>query len=105
MPLVTRRCISSIRKHANGHPVNVLSLANYRQFVILSDYIEEAYRNGEIANAHFADILRTALLAEKGGCWIDSSIYMSGDLESKVFDLPFYSCKLEPTDFLLQKIY
>lgn len=101
MPLVTRKCVSSIRKHTSGHPMNVLSLANYRQFVDLPDYIVEAYRNGEIANAHFADILRTVLLAEKGGCWIDSSIYMTGDLEPQVFDLPFYSCKLDRTDFYI----
>ena len=54
------------------------------------------YKAGLIGQAHFADILRSALLAEQGGCWIDASVFVSGDLPEDIFKYPFYSCRFTP---------
>jgi Capsular polysaccharide synthesis protein. len=92
-PDIVKRCVKSIRKHAKSHPVYLVNAENYSQYITLPDNISRAWQNKQISNAHFADVLRCALLCEHGGCWIDATIWMSGDIHDEVFEYPFYSCR------------
>lgn len=96
LPDLCKICLKSIRKFSNRHPVFFLSLKNYKEYVELPTYIEEKYHSGMIGQAHFADILRTVLLAEHGGCWIDMSILLTDNIKEDIFQFPFYSCKFKP---------
>ena len=96
LPALCRKCVDSIIAHRNGHSVVLISYDNYRDYVDIPVYIENKYKAGLIGQAHFADILRTVLLAERGGCWIDASIFVTGDLPEEIFKSAFYSCRFTP---------
>lgn len=92
-PALVKKCIASIRKHVGMHPVNIITGDNYSEYVTMPETVTQSWENGQIGNAHFADILRCALLCEHGGCWIDATIWMSGDINEEVFEYPIYSCR------------
>ena len=92
-PCLVKACVRSIEQHASGHPVHVITLANYKEWVSLPRVVIQRQEEQMIANAHFADVLRCALLAKYGGCWIDATIWMSGDIHAEIFERPFYSCR------------
>lgn len=97
LPELCKLSLNSIKRHNNGHPVILLSLENYSNYIILPEYIVQKYKSGLIGQAHFADILRTVLLAEHGGCWIDASVLLTDNLKGDIFEYPFYSCKFSPS--------
>ena len=96
MPLVCKKCLRSVRKYCGGHEVIIVSLENYKSFVEIPQYIVDKYISGQLGPAHFSDILRTSLLAEKGGCWLDATILVTRNIEEDVFKYPLYSCKFQP---------
>lgn len=93
MPPVTQICLKSLKRHANNHQVKVITLTNYNKYITIPNYIIQKYAEGKIKNAHFADIIRTCLLYEHGGIWIDSTLFIAQDLPEIIFTTPFYSCK------------
>ena len=93
MPLITRLCLQSIRKHANGHKVIVLTLDNYNEYVKIPQILIEMYHSGKIKPAHFTDILRINLLAQQGGLWLDATMLVTKDLPQEIFNYPFFSIK------------
>ena len=96
LPALCRKCVDSIIAHSNGHPVILISFENYSDFVEIPIIILNKYKAGLIGQAHFSDILRTALLAEKGGCWLDATILVTRNIEEEIFRHPIYSCKFQP---------
>ena len=69
-PLLVQKCVSSIKKNAGNHPVNIITQDNYTEFVTLPEYIMEKKEKGLIGAAHFSDVLRVCLLAQYGGLWL-----------------------------------
>lgn len=88
-PLLCRKCLNSLRDHFKDYEIKVVTEDNYLQFVHLPDYILEKYHDGIISRTHFSDILRTCLLAELGGVWIDSTVLCTGYHEP-IFDYPIF---------------
>ncbi|MCF0178174.1 MAG: hypothetical protein HUJ90_06065, partial [Bacteroidales bacterium] len=43
------------------------------------------------SRTNFSDVLRFALLEKYGGLWIDSTVFVVGDIPENAFRLPFYS--------------
>ena len=95
-PDLVRACIRSVERHSVGHPMHVVTADNYSQWVELPVRVIHAWQEGYISNANFADILRVALLAKYGGCWIDATIWLSDDLKQEIFEKSFYSCRYAP---------
>lgn len=93
MPEVPRQCLRMIRKYNTNVRIVVLDLSNYTQYIHLPPFIEEKYRKGFICHAHFADILRTRLLYEQGGVWLDSTLYSLSALPNDIWNYDFYSIK------------
>lgn len=90
MPYICQKCVESIRKHADKHPVILITFDNYREYVTIPDYILKKVGK-EISYTHFSDILRANLLADHGGMWIDADIYIAQDMPD--WGLPFYTLK------------
>ncbi len=67
-PAIVKTCIDSVRKNAGNHKVILLNEKNMLDYVDLPDYIIQKYRNGIIPIQNFSDILRFALLKQRGGC-------------------------------------
>lgn len=91
-PDIVKVCVQSIYEHlGNRYEIVLLSDKTYREYVSFPQYIEEKYQKGMIGRALFADLLRTELLIEHGGTWMDATIFCSWDrvpsymLESDLF--------------------
>lgn len=76
-PEIVKACISSARSAFSDYECVVLDSRNIEKYVNLPSYIKEKYQKGLISNAHFSDIVRTALLAERGGVWLDATVFCS----------------------------
>lgn len=103
LPPIPKLCLQSIRKHANGHEVIVLSADNYKEYVDIPDILIEKYRLGRIKAAHFADILRVELLAQQGGLWLDATMLVTRDLPQEIFEVPFFSVKTESRRYFVSQ--
>lgn len=90
-PEVVRKCVHSIENHEHKRKICYITKANYKEYVFIPDYLEEMVDAGKISITHFSDILRLAVLAEYGGVWMDSTLYMTGPLPKDIFKYPFYT--------------
>lgn len=88
-PLLCKKCLQSLRRQFPNYEIVVVTDENMFSLVKLPDYIIEKYRKGIISRTHFSDILRTALIVEHGGVWIDSTVYCTG-YNTPIFDYPMF---------------
>lgn len=95
-PEVVKRCYKSVCENIKDREIVLLSKYNYQKYVTLPDYVIEKYEKGIIAHVHFADLLRTELLAEHGGTWIDATVFIMND------NIPSYM--LNGNLFMFQKL-
>lgn len=77
-PELCKACLASLRKNMPGFTVKVVTEKNMWDIVNIPDFIKEKYERGIISKTHFSDILRTCILCEHGGVWIDSTVYCTG---------------------------
>lgn len=92
-PQLVKKCISSIRKHANGHPVILLTADNITEYVHFPEYIQKKYAKGIITNQNYSDLIRFYLLSHYGGLWCDATIFITAPLPQEIFLYDFYSGK------------
>lgn len=103
MPLITRLCYESLKKHSNGHPVIFLDSSNYMDYVSIPEHIIDIYKSGKLKQAHFADIMRVMLLYQQGGLWIDATLLVVKDLPEYIFNEPFFSVKTQEYGYFVSK--
>lgn len=82
MPDICKQCLCSVRHNAAAHPVIVIDLDNYAQYVDMPQAVVDKHKSGLIDYTHFADILRCMLLARHGGIWIDATVFVTRPLDS-----------------------
>lgn len=80
MPEIVKICYASLKAHANGHPVRLITKDNYTQYVDMPKWVMRKFDAGAITITHFSDLLRLALLSRYGGFWMDATLYLTGDL-------------------------
>lgn len=90
---VIRTCIQSVKKHMpKDAELIILTKENLSQYCSIPDHIYQKLEAGIITLTHFSDIVRVTALADRGGVWLDATIYATDDF-SYVFDGPFWSIK------------
>lgn len=82
IPSIVKLCVESILKNSDGHPVIFLDNNNLSDYVQLDANILKKYEEGRISTPHFSDVVRFKLLADYGGIWCDSTIFMSKSINS-----------------------
>lgn len=92
-PLLVKNCICSIRKNSGADNVYILSKDNYQSFAQIPDYVIEKFAKGQIGTAHFSDILRMALLCQRGGIWLDATVFCSREIPNEIFNYSFFTCR------------
>lgn len=92
-PILVKQMISNIRKRAGLHKVVVISFDNYNLFCSVPEAVETKFRNHQMPIQQFADVLRTCLLVQRGGVWIDGTILLLSEIPEEVFTLPIYNVK------------
>ncbi len=94
MPEIVQICYKRlIDAVGNKREVIFLDKENIKNYVDLPDYVYWKAENGMMIMAHFSDVLRVSLLAEHGGLWIDSTVFVNGALPDFIFDHTYFSCK------------
>ena len=94
MPPIVSLCYNRLIKMApKGRDVIFLHWKNLNQYVHIPEYIERKVKQGVITYTHFSDILRFALLAEHGGLWIDSTVYVASPIPERIFEGEYYSAR------------
>ena len=88
-PELVKACYRSIRKNCTQELV-VLDENIIWDYIDLPDIIKEKRRNGQIANAHFADICRVELLYRHGGIWLDSTGFATAPVPQWIIDQDFF---------------
>ena len=84
-PPVVQACIQRMRTLIpEDAQVHVITWDNLNDYVELPDYIFEKFNKGLITNIHMTDILRYALVSTYGGAWIDSTVWLSNQIEDKL---------------------
>jgi hypothetical protein len=94
-PKLVRACIDSIKRHSAGRDVIVISESNYQSFLSIPALIQTKIEDKTISLTNFSDYARYQLLYNYGGVWLDSSVYLSKDIDSAIADFPFYSASRE----------
>ena len=95
LPDIPSLCLKSIQRHANRHPINIITKDNYLKYVDIPEFVILLHKEGKMKTAHFCDIIRMSLLYKHGGLWMDATIFVTKDLSEDFFNYPFYSIKNE----------
>lgn len=91
LPPIVRLCLESIRKHASGAKVHLLTMDTLSDYITIPDYIMDRYKKGQMTLAFLTDYMRISLIEKYGGLWLDATIFVSQDIPSEIFDKPLYS--------------
>lgn len=89
-PDIVKRCIDSVKRHMKEYEVRVLTAENIFDYVTLPEHIVRKYQNGTITFTHFSDILRTALLVQHGGIWLDATVFLTSTLPRQMTEAPLF---------------
>ena len=107
MPEIVRICYNSVLENAGGHPVNVITEANYKEFLTRLpnlDNILGKLHQGHIIYAHFSDIVRCYLLYTYGGVWIDATVLLTDKIDNIITNGIFVSGRRIPNGYLKRSI-
>ena len=89
-PDIVKRCIASIPHYMADYEVRVLTSENLFDYVTLPEHIIRKYKKGIISFTHFSDILRTALLVQHGGIWLDATVLLTDKIPVEIVDKPLF---------------
>lgn len=90
MPTLVRACYHHLVQYNDN--VVLVTNENLNHYIKLPEVIYQKVRDGRLAWAHFSDIVRTTLLAEYGGLWLDATVWVSGKIPFHELDeYPMFS--------------
>lgn len=83
-PDIVKACLDSVEKYRGDIKRIIINPDNIKDYVHIPEYIYKLKEKGIIKLAHFSDILRTYLLVEHGGIWIDATVLLTAPLPDYV---------------------
>ncbi len=91
-PVVVKKCYASVQKYCKGYRIHLLDNENISEYVTLPEDILRLYDGGKgiLRAAHFSDILRTELLIQYGGIWIDATLLLTSELPEYITHQPMF---------------
>lgn len=101
-PIFIRKMMDRVEEKSKGHPVRVITLANFEDYISIPSKIMDLYRTGKIGGAHLSDIMRVNLLKEYGGVWLDATTWLVEPVPDDLLEIPFASVKDINPNFPLQ---
>lgn len=78
MPPLIKACYQQLTKYNNN--VILVTNKNIEEYIHLSPVIYEKVKKGIFSWAFFSDVVRNTLLAEHGGLWLDSTVWVPGKI-------------------------
>lgn len=95
MPPLVKTCYLQAKKIFNDKKVVLLDQSNWSDYVEIPAIILEKVKAGIITLTHFSDILRMALLYQRGGLWMDATLFISRAIPNSIFKQPLFTIKSE----------
>lgn len=93
-PLIVQKCLDTVKYYSAQMNPEVIELdeRNLFEYVKLPNQIINMWKQKRITNANFSDLCRIALLADYGGLWIDSTVFLTGKINKEILqsDIFFY---------------
>lgn len=93
-PLIVQKCLDTVKYYSAQMNLEVIELdeRNLFEYVKLPNQIINMWKQKRITNANFSDLCRIALLADYGGLWIDSTVFLTGKINKEILqsDIFFY---------------
>ena len=99
-PEIVKKCVASVKQNMQNYEVRVLTAENLFEYVTLPEHIVKKYMNGTISFTHFSDILRTALLVQHGGIWIDATVLLTDELPALMTEAPLFFLQKSKLQFI-----
>lgn len=100
---IVHACMESVKYNCPKEAtVITITKDNLQEYIQLPDYILKKVSNGIISLTQLSDILRMSLVSERGGCWLDATIFSVRDY-SYVFEKSFWSTKREANNIYIPK--
>lgn len=94
-PEIVKACLESVVRYNSDIERIVISPDNVREYVSIPEFIYKLKQRGIIKLAQFSDILRTYLLAEHGGCWIDATVLLTAPLPEYIKNADLFVFKAD----------
>lgn len=94
-PDIIKICYKSLLKNydSNYQKINVIDKKNIREYVDIPEFIIEKCKSGKITITHLSDYIRSSLLYQNGGLWIDASVFVTKPIDNKLFEKDIFMIK------------
>lgn len=74
--------------------LHMITKDNYQEYVSIPPYIIQKFESGKMSITALSDVLRVALLAQYGGFWIDSTVFISERFPVEFIRNSFYTQRM-----------
>ncbi|WP_373117858.1 capsular polysaccharide synthesis protein [Holdemania massiliensis] len=95
-PELIEMCVASVVKNSNQKCLE-LNDKILKKWYIPTITIKSKKDKGLITKTHFSDIIRVNLLYNYGGCWLDSTLFLTSNIDF-IFDNEFWTIKIGNDD-------
>ncbi|GHU08864.1 hypothetical protein AGMMS50225_08320 [Betaproteobacteria bacterium] len=102
MPAIVRASLASVKRHCGARQVIVLDDTTVDAYVQIPACIRKIQHT---RRAHFSDWLRTALLAQYGGTWVDATVFFSGPIDEDILRAAFFLYHWPPSTLVNKNSY
>lgn len=102
MPPVAKVCINRIRYLNPSKTLIVLTKGNINKYLDIDPEIQNLVRNGNLSITFLSDYIRSGILAQYGGVWIDSTVYFTKPINETVFRNYLYTNR-QPEDSAISR--
>ena len=80
IPPLVQACLNSVDRYKGNHERILLTPETLKNHVEIPEIFIKLKEKGVIKTAFFSDILRTCLLIQHGGIWMDATVLLTEDL-------------------------
>lgn len=87
-PELVKICTESVNKNCSNYIVIRLDDENIDEYLEIPKDIKTILKSRSYAT--WSDALRMCLLSSYGGCWLDATIFLTDELPSRYWHLPFF---------------
>ncbi|MGN0417957.1 capsular polysaccharide synthesis protein [Anaerostipes faecalis] len=88
-PDIVKVCYRSLLEFAEREVI-LLTDDNIKDYIRMPKSLEIKLKIGVLPLAIYTDLMRMALLEHYGGTWVDSTIYLTENIPSKILDSEFF---------------
>lgn len=85
-PLLVKKCIQSVRKYMSEFDIHIITAENMQNYIQFPDYIMKKWQSGIIPNTFLSDLLRTELMIQYGGLWLDATVLLTSKVPAYIYE-------------------